>query len=166
MKKLQTWFMFFYWLKLPSQWWKTKLLNISTASLYNTYSLTGIEKKGSSSETIVTTIMADNSHSPTIKWYRNVNFCFVFKRSCLKQEKTTFTPIDIINLFIVYELERWSQDLSADFSLKDWLFRDVKLWKILIHINILIQDKILNLILVHFFYVWVLIGIKMLLFLE
>ena len=71
--------------------------------------------------------MADNSHSPTIKWYRNINFCFVFKRSCLKQEKATFTPIDIINLFIVYELERWSQDLSADLTLKDWLFRGVKL---------------------------------------
>ena len=34
-----------------------------------------------------------------------------------------------MNLFIVYELDTWSQDLSADFALKDWLFGSVKLTK-------------------------------------
>ena len=30
---------------------------------------------------------------------------------------------------IAYELDRWSQDLSADFTLKDYLFRAVELKK-------------------------------------
>ena len=44
------------------------------------------------------------------------------RESCLKQEKITFTPNSVVNLFIVYELDRWSEDLNADFTLKDCLF--------------------------------------------
>ena len=51
------------------------------------------------------------------------------KGTCLKQDKVTFTPNNIVNLLIVYELDRWSQELSADFTLKDCLFRTVKLNK-------------------------------------
>ena len=36
-------------------------------------------------------ITIDNSLSPSIKWYGNSNFCFVFKGSCLKQKNTTYT---------------------------------------------------------------------------
>ena len=43
--------------------------------------------------------------------------------SCLKQEdKTPVTPNNLVNLFIVSELDRWSQDLTTDFTLKDCLF--------------------------------------------
>ena len=48
-----------------------------------------------------------------------------FTGSCLKQDKASFTPNNV-NLFIVYELDRWSQDLNATFSLKDCLFGNVK----------------------------------------
>ena len=48
-----------------------------------------------------------------------------FTGSCLKQDKASFTPNNV-NLFIVYELDRWLQDLNAKFSLKDCLFGDVK----------------------------------------
>ena len=35
----------------------------------------------------------------------------IFKESCLKQEDTTpITPNNVVNLFIVYELDTWSQD--------------------------------------------------------
>ena len=44
-----------------------------------------------------------------------------FKGSCLKQDKV-FT-------FFAYELDRWSQDLSANFTLKDCFFGAVKLTK-------------------------------------
>lgn len=40
-----------------------------------------------------------------------------FKGSCSKQDKKTFTPRNIVNVFIVYELATWSIDLSADLTL-------------------------------------------------
>ena len=49
-----------------------------------------------------------------------------FKGSCLKQDKITFTPYNVVNLFIVYELDRWSQDLNAEFTLKDCFFGAAK----------------------------------------
>ena len=53
-----------------------------------------------------------------------------FKRSCLKQEYTApFTPNNLVHLFIVYELDRWSRDLDTDFTLKNSLFGAVKLTK-------------------------------------
>ena len=50
-----------------------------------------------------------------------------FNGSCLKQ--VTFTPNNVVNLFIVYELDTWFQDLSVYFALKDCLFGSVKLTK-------------------------------------
>ena len=35
----------------------------------------------------------------------------------------------MVNLFIVYELDAWSQNLNTDFTLKDCLFRSTKLTK-------------------------------------
>ena len=58
------------------------------------------------------------------------------------------------------------QDLNADFTLKDCLLRAVNLTNISDPDNILIQDTVLNLILVHFFHIQVLIGVKILLFLD
>ena len=53
-----------------------------------------------------------------------------FEGSCLKQEDTkTFTPNSVVNLFIVYKLDTWSQDLNGDFTLKDCLFGSVKITK-------------------------------------
>ena len=48
-----------------------------------------------------------------------------FTGSCLKQDKTTFTPNSVVSLFIVCGLDRWSQDLNATFTLKDCLFGNV-----------------------------------------
>ena len=48
-----------------------------------------------------------------------------------------------------YKLDKWSRDLSADFTLKDCLFGIVKL-----------MDMVLDLILVHFFHIQVLIEVK------
>ena len=51
------------------------------------------------------------------------------KRSCLKKDKVTFTPNNVVNLFIAYELDRWSQKLNVEFTLKDCLSGVVKLTK-------------------------------------
>ena len=52
-----------------------------------------------------------------------------FKGSCLKQNKVTFTPRNLVTLSIVYELDTWSRDLNTDFTLTDCLFGTVKLTK-------------------------------------
>ena len=41
----------------------------------------------------------------------------------------TFTPRNVVNLHILYDLNTWSQGLNADFTLKDCLFWAVKLTK-------------------------------------
>ena len=86
-----------------------------------------------------------------------------FKGSCLKQDKITFASNSVVNLFIVNELDRWSEDLHAEFTLKDCLFVAVSL------IKNADPDKyllILNLIVVHFLQFQILIEAKMSLFLE
>ena len=57
------------------------------------------------------------------------NFCLFFKGSCLKQKSASYTPLNRINLFTVYELDTQSRDLNSDFILKDYLFGGVKLAK-------------------------------------
>ena len=43
-----------------------------------------------------------------------------FEGSCLKQKNAApFTPNNVVNLYIFYELDRWSPDLITDFSLND-----------------------------------------------
>ena len=72
---------------------------------------------------------ANKSLYPKLVWMNNSRIRLTFTRSCLRQEFATFTPNSVINLFIVYELDRWSQDLNAKFSLKVCLFGAVKLTK-------------------------------------
>ena len=46
-----------------------------------------------------------------------------FKISCLKQEdKTSFTPNNVVILLTVYELDTCSRELNTGFTLKDCLF--------------------------------------------
>ena len=50
--------------------------------------------------------------------------------SCLKHEdKVPFTPSNLVNLFVVYNLDTWSRDLNTDFILKYCLCGSVKLTK-------------------------------------
>ena len=60
----------------------------------------------------------------------NSRIILEFKESCLKQEdRAAFTPKNVVNLYIAYEL-MWSQDLNAEFTLKDCLFGNVRITKI------------------------------------
>ena len=81
-----------------------------------------------SNEKIRPPTTSNNIRSPKLKWH-NSRIRVEFKGSCVKQVKVTFTPNNVVNLFIVYELDRWSKDLNADLTLKDFLFGAVKFTK-------------------------------------
>ena len=66
---------------------------------------------------------------PKLVWKNNSRIEVEFKGSSLKQDKVTFTPNNVVNLLIVCELDRWSQDLNSDFTVEDCLFGVVKLTK-------------------------------------
>ena len=44
-----------------------------------------------------------DSLSLKIKWMQDAKIPLEFKVSCLKQDKTTFTPKNVVNLSFVYE---------------------------------------------------------------
>ena len=81
---------------------------------------------GVSTKTIVTPTTVNNSISPTIKWYGNSNLCLIFKGRWLKQ-KSNFYSSNYNKCFIVYNQDTLSKDLNAYLTLKDCLFRGVKL---------------------------------------
>ena len=67
--------------------------------------------------------------SPKLKWNK-YKIRLWFEGRCLKQEDTTpITPSNIVNLFIVYELDSWASDLNTNFTLSGCLFGGVKLTK-------------------------------------
>ena len=62
-------------------------------------------------------------------WYW-MNLRLKFEGSYLKQKnKAPFIPKNVVNLFIVYELDTWLRDLNAKFTLKDCFFGNVKITK-------------------------------------
>ena len=63
-----------------------------------------------------------------MRWRNNSKIRVEFKGSCLKQDKGTFTS-RILNFFITYQLDTWSEDLDGDYNLNDCLFGAVKLTK-------------------------------------
>ena len=86
------------------------------------------ESKGLSNEELKPPYTANKSLSPKLVWNK-LRVKLRFTVSCLKQDKVAFTPSNLVNLFIVYELYRWSQDLNAKFTHKDCLFGNVKITK-------------------------------------
>ena len=46
-----------------------------------------------------------------------------------KEDTTSITADNVVNSFIVYQLGTWSQELNADFTIKDCLFESVKIIK-------------------------------------
>ena len=64
--------------------------------------------------------------SPKLVWMSNSKIKLRFTESCLKREdNAAYTPNNVVNSYIVYELDRWLQNLNAKFTLKDCLFGNV-----------------------------------------
>ena len=68
---------------------------------------------------------ANKIFSPKLIWNKS-RLRSRFDGSCIKEKKAPFTPNNVVNLFTVYELDRWSWHLNTDFALKDCLFRAIK----------------------------------------
>ena len=100
---------------------------ITFSSLQDTISQ--YESKGLSNEKVKPPFTVNKSCSAKLIWMNNFRIRLRFTRSCLKQNYAAFAPNNLINLFIAYELDRWSQDVNAKSSPKDCLFGAVKLTK-------------------------------------
>ena len=73
--------------------------------------------------------ISNKSLSLRLVWH-NSRIKLKFTGNCLKQEdRTAYTPNNVVNLSIVYELDRWSQELNAKFTLKDCFFGNVNISK-------------------------------------
>ena len=82
-----------------------------------------------SNEKIKPPVTADKSLSPKLARINESRIILRFTGNCLRQEFATFTPKNVVNLFLVPELDRRSQGLQAKFSLNYCLFWAVKLTK-------------------------------------
>ena len=72
-------------------------------------------------------ISPGNSQASVLKLIHNSIIVVEFKESCLKQGKDTFTHRSVVNLYIVYELNTQSRDLSTKYTLGNYLHGAVKL---------------------------------------
>ena len=72
---------------------------------------------------------SNKSLSPKLVRMNKSRIRLEFKGSCFKQDKAPFIPNNVVNLYIVNELNIWSQDFNAEFTLKDCLFGNVKITK-------------------------------------
>ena len=88
------------------------------------------------------------------------------KLRLLLQEIITLTQRNVGKLFIVCELDRWSKDLDIEFTLKDSLFGAAKLFLNIDPDKYSYSRHGIGEILVPFFYFQILVGVKMLLYLE
>ena len=80
------------------------------------------ESKGLSNEKFRPPYTANKIFSLNLICY-NSRIKIKFKASSLKQEdKAAYTQENVVNVFIVYELDTWPQDIMTDFALKNCLF--------------------------------------------
>ena len=78
----------------------------------------GCQKKVSQLLLHHTTVLLKN----LLTYIHNSNISVKFEENCLKQNKVSFTHENVVNVFIVYQLDIWSRDLNSEFTLKDCLF--------------------------------------------
>ena len=63
------------------------------------------QSKGLSDETVKPPATSDNSLNPKVSYY-GAKARLEFRGSCLKQDKSTFNHGKIVNIYIVYELDK------------------------------------------------------------
>ena len=71
----------------------------------NTKCISSWQSKGISDETIKSPATSDNSLNPKVSNY-GTKTRLEFRESCLKQDKSPFNHGKIVNIYIVYELDK------------------------------------------------------------
>ena len=94
----------------------------------NIESISAWKSKGLSDESIKPPATFNNNLAPAIS-YIGVKARAEFDGNCLKQNKTTFTQGNIVNLYIVYEINLWDCRYDDYPVLENYLFGAVKLIK-------------------------------------
>ena len=84
------------------------------------------QSKGLSDEILKPPTTSDNSLDPKVSYY-GTKTRLGFRGSCLKQDKITFNHGKIVNIYIVYELDKIYVKTSP--TLVNWLFGAVSLTK-------------------------------------
>ena len=74
-----------------------------------------------SSESIKAVSTSNNSLTPALDYYDTSKIRVKFMGSCLKQDKSTITHKNIINIYIVYELGASTSNIG-DPTIKNWFF--------------------------------------------
>ena len=80
-------------------------------------------------EKIKSLITANHIFSPKLTWMNNSKRRTRFTGNWLKQDKVTFNWRNALSLFIVYELDKGSEDINIDCTPKYCLFGAVKSFK-------------------------------------
>ena len=85
-----------------------------------------------SNESITPPSAANNFLTPSLN-YLGTKIRVKFSGSCLKQDKVTYTHGKIVNIYIVYEINKKDNTIISDPTLENCLFGAVTLTK---HVNI------------------------------
>ena len=93
----------------------------------NTDYISSWKSKGLSAESIKPPTTSDNGLTPALNYYCN-KVRVKFPGRCLKQQKISYTPLNIVNIYIVYEFGA-STSYDNDPTLKKCLFGVVTLTK-------------------------------------
>ena len=80
-------------------------------------------------ESIKPPSMSSNSLNPEINYFDNARIRGKFDGNCLKQDKVTFTHKQVVDIYIVYEINLWPFTVGQYFTLINSLFGAVKLIK-------------------------------------
>ena len=84
----------------------TNLQNYYNIFLFSN-TISGWESKGLSNEKFIPPFTLNKSLSPKLLWMNKSRIKLEFKGSCLKEGKALFTPKNVVNLYIVCELNKW-----------------------------------------------------------
>ena len=113
--------------------WHTKLFSISTIKqIYyidgSTKYISSWKSKGLSNEIIKPIATSDNIVTPLIDYYNTNKIRVKFNGSILRQPKISYTHLNIVSIYIVYELGA-STSYNNNPTLKNCLFGAVTLTK-------------------------------------
>ena len=95
----------------------------------SSYHISSWVSKGLSNESIKPPFAPNNFLTPSLN-YLVTKIRIKFSESCLKQDKVTYTHGKIVNIYIVYEINKKDNTIISDPTLENSLFGTVTLTKI------------------------------------